>query len=85
MTLEKKSLKYKSLEVQVVISQKKFFFFAFFFIKMNIFFLWKNLIASYGARVCGSVFKMKFRIFSRDFESIETSLGFAQLLGENWV
>ena len=85
MTLEKKSLKYKSLEVQVVISQKKFFFFAFFFIKMNIFFLWKTLIASYGARVRGSVFKMKFRALARESESIKTSPGFAQLLGENWV
>jgi hypothetical protein len=44
----------------------------------------KLLIASYGARVRGSVFKMKFRELSREFESIETSPGFAQLLGENW-
>ena len=42
------------------------------------------LIASYGARVRGSVFKMDFRAFSREFEYIETSPGFAQLLGENW-
>ena len=33
----------------------------------------------------GSVFKMKFRVLSREFESIETFPGFAQLLGENWV
>ena len=32
----------------------------------------------------GSVFKMKFRVLSGEFESIETSPGFAQLLGENW-
>ena len=44
----------------------------------------KQLIASYGAIVRGSVFKMKFRVLSREFESIETSPGFAQLLGENW-
>jgi hypothetical protein len=43
----------------------------------------KLLIASYGARVCGSVSKMEFRELSREFESIETSSGFAQLLGEN--
>ena len=42
------------------------------------------LIALYGARVRGSVFRMQFRILSREFESIETSPGFAQLLGENW-
>ena len=42
-------------------------------------------MASYGARVRGSVFKMKFWVLSREFESIETSPGFAQLLGENWV
>ena len=30
----------------------------------------------------GSVFKMKFRVLSIEFESIETSPGFAQLLGE---
>ena len=43
------------------------------------------LIASYGARVRGSVFRMEFRVLSREFESIETSPGFAQFLGENWV
>jgi hypothetical protein len=32
-----------------------------------------------------SVFKMDFRVLSRKFESIETSPGFAQLLGENWI
>ena len=44
-----------------------------------------SLIASYGARVRGSVFKMYLTVLSREFESIETSPGFAQLLGENWV
>jgi hypothetical protein len=48
------------------------------------FFSLKLLIASYGARVRGSVFKMKFTGLSREFESIETSPGFAQILGENW-
>ena len=33
----------------------------------------------------GSVFNMKFRVLSREFESIETSPGFAQFLGENWI
>ena len=47
-------------------------------------FLWKQIIAFYGARVHGSVFKMKFRK-SRKFVSIETSPGFDQLLGENLV
>ena len=42
-----------------------------------------SLIASYGARVRGSVFKMKFRVLSREFESMETYPGFAQLLEEN--
>ena len=32
----------------------------------------------------GSVFRMKFRVLSREFESIDTSPGFARLLGENW-
>ena len=32
----------------------------------------------------GSIFRMKFRGLSREFESNETSPGFAQLLGENW-
>ena len=44
----------------------------------------KFLIASYGARVHGGIFKTKFRGLSREFESIETSPGFAQLLKENW-
>ena len=43
------------------------------------------MIASYGARMHGSVFKMDFRVLSRKFESIETSQGFALLLGENWI
>ena len=33
----------------------------------------------------GSVFKDHFRVLAREFESIETFPGFAQLLGENWV
>jgi len=44
----------------------------------------KLLIASYGARVRGSEFKMELRELSREFESIETSPGFVHLLGENW-
>ena len=56
----------------------------FFSIFFTTFFL-RMLIASYGARVRGSVFKIQFRAFSRGNEYIETSPGFAQLLGENWV
>ena len=48
-------------------------------------FLWKIAIASYCARVRGSVYKMKFRVLSREFDSIETFPGFVQLLGEIWV
>ena len=40
-------------------------------------------IAINGARFRGSVFRIKFRSLAKDFESIETSPGFAQLLGEN--
>ena len=32
----------------------------------------------------GSVFRIISNILDREFESIETSSGFAQLLGENW-
>ena len=32
----------------------------------------------------GIVFRIKSRILDREFESIETSSGFAGLLGENW-
>ena len=35
--------------------------------------------------MCGSVFKMEFRVLSRESESIKTSPRFAQALGENWV
>ena len=48
-------------------------------------FLWKRSIAIYGAKMRGSVFKIVFRVLAREFESIETYPGFAQLLGENWV
>ena len=41
------------------------------------------LIAIHGARVRGSVFKMEFRVLAREFESTETSPGFARLLDEN--
>ena len=41
-----------------------------------------SLIASNGARVREIEFKMKFRVLSREFESIETLSGFAQLLGK---
>ena len=59
-------------------------FFFLNFLDLQLFFT-KELIASYGARVRGSVFKKKFRVLAREFESIETSPGFAKLLGENWI
>ena len=43
----------------------------------------KQLIATYGARMSGSDFKIDFSLFAGEFESIETSPGFAQHLGEN--
>ena len=76
----KKLSKSNSLEVYVAISRKNMSLTFLFFFNFFIFFL----IALYGARVRGSVFRMKFRVLSREFESIETSPGFAQLLGENW-
>ena len=46
-------------------------------------FIFLNIpIASNGARVRGSVFKMEFTVFSTEFESIETSSGFARFLEE---
>ena len=65
-------------------SSKNFHLTDFFFLLKKTKFL-RILIASYGARVRGSVFRMEFRVLSREFESIETSPGFAQLLAENWV
>ena len=44
-----------------------------------------SLNAIYVARVLGSVFRIVFRLLIREFESVETSPGFAQLLGENLV
>ena len=43
----------------------------------------KTINASYDPRVHGCILKMKYRVLSREFKSIETSPGFAQLLGEN--
>ena len=57
-------------------------FLKFFLLLM---FLRKPLIATYGARVPGSVFKMEFTVLTREFESINTFPGFAWLLWENWV
>ena len=45
----------------------------------------KQLTATYGAKMRGSVFKMEFKALFREFKSIETSPGFAQFLGENWI
>ena len=53
-------------------------------LSLTIYFYLFFLIDLYGARVRESVFRIKFRVSSREFESIETSPGFAQLLGENW-
>ena len=79
MTLDKNSLNGESLEVKRAISRKK--------IEEKIYekkFALFSLISPNGATVRGSVFKMKSRVLSREFESIETSPGFAQLLEENW-
>ena len=43
----------------------------------------KLVIGSYGARVRGNIFKIEFRVLAGEFESIETSPGFARLLDEN--
>ena len=71
--------KVNSLEVYVEISRKKKLSLTFKFIFFRLFFL----IALYGAIVRGGIFRMKFRVLSREFESIETSPGFNQLLREN--
>ena len=42
--------------------------------------LLKQLIVAYGARMRGSVFKIIFLFFAGEFDSIETSPGFAQYL-----
>ena len=55
----------------------------YFFLLLLIF--TKILIAIHGASMRGSVFKMKLRGLGREFEYIETSPVFAQLLGESWV
>ena len=70
----------ESQDVTVVISR---IFFSIAPQKYQNFFI-KVLNASYGARVRGNVFKIKFRVLAGEFESIETSPRFAQLLGENW-
>ena len=44
---------------------------------------WHLITIAYGARVCGSVFNIKFRILAREFESIETYPGFVLLREEN--
>ena len=64
----------KTLDVNVAISQKKTFPKKVCTTKIKV---QKQLIASYGAIVRESVFKMEFRVLYREFESIETSLGFA--------
>ena len=43
----------------------------------------KTITASYGARMHGSVFKIRFNALAGEFESIETFPGFVKLLGEN--
>ena len=56
--------------------------------KINFFlsvFFKKKLTAIHGARVRESVFKIKFRCLIIEFESVETSPGFAWLLLENLV
>jgi hypothetical protein len=43
----------------------------------------KKLTAIYGARMRGSVFRIAFQISAIEFESVETSPGFAQIRVEN--
>ena len=38
----------------------------------------------YGANLRANVFRVISGVLDREFESIETSSGFAQFLGENW-
>ena len=48
---------------------------------MNIKFFFLFSIATYGARVRGNVFRIIFLILDKEFESVETSSGFASLQG----
>ena len=43
-----------------------------------------KITAIYGDNLRGSVFRIVFRTFLREFESVETSPGFAQFLGEKF-
>jgi hypothetical protein len=43
----------------------------------------KKLTVTYGVRELGSVFRIEFRFLAREFESVETSPVFAQILGES--
>ena len=72
----------KTLDVNVAISRKKKIPNKYVHQKKCIPKVQKQFIASYGAIVRGSLFKMEFRVFSREFESIETFPGFARFLEE---
>ena len=52
-----------------------------FFLRLSCLFF--AIIASNCATVRESVFKIEFRVVAGEFESIETSPGFARLLDEN--
>ena len=52
---------------------------------LNFFAQIDKFIAIYGARVRGSVIEINFRDLAREFESVETSPGFAWLLEKNWI
>ena len=77
----KNLLNYESPELGLVIWRKKKCLIFFFFCQKNKCFTSSIL---YGTRARGNVFKIEFRVFSREFESIETSPGFVQLQEENW-
>ena len=62
------------------IAISRFFFFAHFFP----FFLSVFLELLLMAPECVVVFRIRFRILVKESESVETSPGFAWLLGENW-
>ena len=72
--VEKNLSNHKVLEENTVISRN---FFCHFLLK-------KKIIEIHGTKVHGSVFKTKFRFLIIEFESVETSQGFAWLLLENW-
>ena len=71
-------MNYQSLELNLVISRKTFFFIQIVGQKNKGF----TSLTLYGARVRGSVIKIEFIVLAKEFESSEISPGFAWFLGE---